>query len=346
MKNVCYNQCINLEGERVMKKSKKVLTILSIVLVVIFGVVLFYYFGAAYPEYNKIAKSEFDIVGLNDGFVPQGIAYDNQSNNFFLSGYMTDEKLPSRIYFAGSGEKAGSYVTLKVGGEDYFGHAGGIAVYGTHMYVAGDGLVHEINLVDVLDANSGDAVDVTYTLEAENGADCLTVYNGQLWVGEFYKKGKYETDESHHIELESGEVNMAVSFAYELDGSGIVSDVPTCGLSTPAQVQGLEFFGDGNLMISTSYSLPDSKLYIFDGVMNQTPTNTIDVGGKTVPLYVISESMATKTINAPCMSEEIVLANDSIYILYESACNKYKFFTRTRTRNVHSIQIEQLASAR
>ncbi|MBQ9790016.1 MAG: hypothetical protein IJW24_00265 [Clostridia bacterium] len=327
------------------KKSKIGLTIVSVVLVVILVAGLIYFFGASYPAYEVLAKEEFNISGLSEGFIPQGISYDRVSGKFLLSGYMNDTSKPSRVYVVDSETQDEKYVTFTDGGEDYFGHAGGVAVYGNFAYIAGDGKVHEVNLDDVLNANNGDKVEFQYTLDPGNGADCLTVNGNELWVGEFYKKGKYETDESHHLTNSAGETNMAVSFAFALDASGIVSDVPIRGLSTPNQLQGIEFLGEDRVMISTSYSLPNSKLHVFENVFGVAPEHSLEVNGASVPVFVLSSANCVLSIDAPCMSEEIVLANNKVYILYESACSKYKLFTRTRVKNVHSIKIEDLLSA-
>lgn len=171
------------------KKSKIGLTIVSVVLVVILVAGLIYFFGASYPAYEVLAKEEFNISGLSEGFIPQGISYDRVSGKFLLSGYMNDTSKPSRVYVVDSETQDEKYVTFTDGGEDYFGHAGGVAVYGNFAYIAGDGKVHEVNLDDVLNANNGDKVEFQYTLDPGNGADCLTVNGNELWVGEFYKKG-------------------------------------------------------------------------------------------------------------------------------------------------------------
>ena len=77
---------------------KKKITLIAIIsfVVVLLSAVLIYYFGETFPEYGKISKAEFSIPGLKDGFVPQGFEYDENSNSYFISGYMSDESA-SRI---------------------------------------------------------------------------------------------------------------------------------------------------------------------------------------------------------------------------------------------------------
>ena len=42
---------------------------------------------------------------------------------------------------------------------------------------------------------------------------------------------------------------------------------------------------------------------------------------------------------APAMAEEVVLVEDRVYVLFESACQKYKLVNRTRTTDVLSLDI-------
>ena len=46
-----------------------------------------------------------------------------------------------------------------------------------------------------------------------------------------------------------------------------------------------------------------------------------------------------KTIKAPCMSEEIAVKDDRLFILFENACNKYRYFTRNNFKTAYSIEL-------
>ena len=61
-----------------------------------------------------------------------------------------------------------------------------------------------------------------------------------------------------------------------------------------------------------------------------------------IPLKVCCQENLIKKIEAPAMSEGIDIVDNKVYILYESACNKYKFFNRTRINHVNSIVLEDL----
>jgi len=44
------------------------------------------------------------------------------------------------------------------------------------------------------------------------------------------------------------------------------------------------------------------------------------------------------------MSEEIVVENDKIYVLFESASKKYKLFNRKKLDKVYSLMVDFLAN--
>jgi len=133
-----------------------------------------------------------------------------------------------------------------------------------------------------------------------------------------------------------------MSHVYEIDTNssyGIKSTTPVSCISMPNQVQGMTFTKDGNIMLSTSYSIHASKLLIYENVLNVTPSKTITINNKQIPLYVLNSQNLIKQIIAPPMSEELVLVNNKVYILFESACSKYKLINREKLTHVYSIDI-------
>ena len=43
-----------------------------------------------------------------------------------------------------------------------------------------------------------------------------------------------------------------------------------------------------------------------------------------------------------CKSEEICIKDGKLYILYESLCNKYKYFVRVQMRRVTSVPLGKI----
>lgn len=325
-----------------MKKSLKVLIIVSSIVVVLFSAVMIYYFGASYPLYEKYVNEEFKIPGLNDGFTPQGFDYNDVSESYLISGYMKDESA-SRIYIVKNEDV--KFVTLTVDGKDFTGHMGGITSYGNCVWISSEKKVYRFDLNNVIMAKNGDKVNVIDYFETNNGADSILAKDGMLWVGEFYKKGKYDTESSHHILTKSGETNYAITFCYEINENeeyGIKSTTPIKGISTPSQVQGMEILDDGKIVFSTSYSIPSSHLLIYKSILQIEHVEDVLIDGNSIPVYVLSSSDLVCDIKAPSMSEEIVLKDNKLFILYESASKKYKLVNRTRIDKVHVLDIKAI----
>lgn len=327
-----------------MTKKKKIGFIITMVMILLLAlVVVLYYFGATYPYYDSIKKDELAIPGLDTTFVPQGFAYDQQTSNYFISGYMSDGSA-SRIYFLTQDNASqAKYITINSNNTLHTGHMGGIAVYQDYVWFASDGYVYRVLKNDIIAATSAQSINIIDFFESGNGADSLTINNGKLFVGEFYRSGNYETKETHHIDITENETNRALAYCYTIDINqtyGVVSTIPDFGLSLPNQTQGFDFTSSGDIVVSTSYSIPDSKILIFKNVFSDIYKKQINLFVKDLPVYILSSKNLKKEIIAPAMSEELVIKDNRAYILYESACSKYRLVNRTRTRNVHSISLK------
>ena len=322
-------------------KHKKLFVSLTALFTVLvfFGVfAMMWFLGDDYKNFESF-KEEFEIPGLKDGAVPQGIGsceaeyyvYNAEVDKtealrqqyYFISAYMADGS-PSRIYV--TGEKTGyvGYVTLKKeDGGDFYGHCGGIAINnqpGTSSYsakyytlwVTGESMVYcaksseefqeagkSIAQEIVEKAETNGSVQFTASFKANCNASFCFYYDDptstgtssshKLYVGEFYRKGNYETDKLHWMITPNGYQNTAVMYEYsgdstskyglqlinKKDGDGLAEEdrVPRVQkiFSLPEQIQGVAFSGkktgssnDGILVLSQSYGLKNSHLLCFD----------------------------------------------------------------------------------
>jgi len=330
-----------IQGEIIMTKPKKIIFIsLSIIFAVISIFMIFWYFGDSYHEFYSISSKEFKIMGLDEGFTPQGLCYESDTEKFLTCGYMKNGSA-SRIYVVDKKKnKTDKYFTLRLNADIYTGHAGGIATNGISVWIVGDGMVHRFDYFKVQTVENGGIIDIVDSFETKNGADFVTVENNNLWVGEFHKKGKYDTSDSHFIETETGSTNSAISFCYEISDNekcGITSLVPTKALSTGSLVQGMVVLDD-KIILSTSYSLANSHIYTYENILSGT-ASTFNFEGTEIPLFILSDKQLIKDLETPCMSEEITVAEGKIYIMFESACQKYRLFTREPLYNSYSYKI-------
>ena len=142
-----------------MKNKKTVVALTAILTVLVFiGVFLMIWFvGDTYKDFKNNFRKEFEIEGLKDGAVPQGMtAYtagyketdsdgkttDKTQQYFLISAYMKDGSA-SRIYVTGASTGYVGYVTLKNSdGSDFTGHCGGIATNGYTLWITGESVVN------------------------------------------------------------------------------------------------------------------------------------------------------------------------------------------------------------
>ena len=345
-----------------MSKGLKIfLSTISIVLVLIIGAIGVYFFWPWHKDFFNNANAEFDIPGLDEDFCPQGMTELEGYNKYIISGYMSDGG-PSRYYVIdGETNNIEKYFILNINDKKYDGHAGGIASYNSTLWTVSmeedEGYAFKFMATDVINVENGGEVLVRGYFKTNNNADFVFVDNDLLWIGEFYKPEKYETDPNHHLTTRTGETNRALCYAYEIDESskaGVelngsaqtngASSIkpPVKALSIRDLCQGIAVTPDGKFVMSTSYSIPDSHIYYYKDVLNEPEHGTVRVGLDEVPLWYLDEEALIGSKQIPAMSEELFVKNDRVYVLFESACKKYKFFNRVRLKSVYSLALSYL----
>lgn len=321
-------------------KSKKTLIIVltafaSLIAVLGIAVLGFIgYFRLSVNGYYKASEKAFKIPGLNDGFVAQGMHYDERENVFFITGYDNDGDVsPVHLVNKDSGERVKSVKLLKADGTDFKGHAGGIAVNGAYVYVAGGASkciwVYSYN--DIINAGDGGSVvcqgkfETKISDEDAVNVSCVTVEGDRLIVGEFYREPEYPTPDSHKMTTTAGDYNQALGLEYKLDpilglaSYGIVP-VATKAYSLPDAVQGIALH-DGKIYVSTSWGLSFSRIYAYD----ESKCNQEGKLNYITPLYALDSASLVEDYKIAPMSEEISFVDGELYVMCESASKKYIF---------------------
>ncbi len=328
-----------------MSKGLKItLWILVAIVLILVIAVLVYFFGDNYDEFYERTNEEVNIPGIEDGFTQQGLTYLENEDLFVFSGYMKDESMPSRVYLVnGEQNEVVKYFTMKLNDEDYFGHCGGISTDGTNFWLATtDDMVYRMAVSDALSVENGGAVNFIDGFNPQNSADFCNVTNGVLWVGEFYREGNYETDESHYFATSNGTENRAIISAFTIDSAGeygLASITPTQILSIGALVQGMAISDSGKIVLSTSYSIPNSNIKIYENVLENPNDTTMKIGEVDVPVWYLDDSVLEENISGPCMAEELVYIDGRVYISFESACKKYSAVVREKVDCVRSFEL-------
>ncbi len=337
-----------------------VLVILAVVLVI--ALLCFKLVDAInYSSFYDVAEDEFYIPDLMDGFVPQGFEYMAEEKVFLACGYMSNDEDASRVYVIDEDGDEYYYTELTSAyvKENYTGHTGGIAYCGDYVYITGSDGIDVFSLPDILD-ESVERTPILGTIDTKkynvDPAFC-TVYDNQLFVGNFHNGEEYKAHENHKLKIEGRDENNAVLLSFSLlssyrDSNYYVAPQPNAVYSIPNQVQGISIIPkkvdasgtvveNSKFVLSTSYGFNASYIQIHDAekIADRTYSNAKDmVGVNNIPLYVIDSETLVDTIEAPPMSKEIVYLDGKIWIMNESASNKYVFGKFTTGNYLFSVQ--------
>ena len=298
-----------------------------------------------FRDFYKDAQKEFDIPGLEDGYVPQGFEYLDDRSVFLACGYMKDNS-PSRIYVIGEDGSASFCEMLNADGSDHTGHTGGIARFGNYVYVTDKTGCNIFTLSDITDGDG--KARIIGQVESCNDPAYCSVKDGLLYMGSFYREVDYETPMEHRFTTPAGDLNTAIIAAYRLDPESgrAVSSVPERIYSTTGAIQGMAFCEDGSLALSASWGISKSRIYVYDleraefHSENAQP-RTVSAGGKDVKVTFLDSASLVSLTPAPPMAEEIVCKDGRIYIMNESASTKYMFGKLTTGEQVYSYPVSK-----
>ena len=323
------------------KKSKKAIIALSILLAFLIGLGIFlcvWFFGAKYPAFDHLAQREEALPALTDGFCPQGACALPRNDGGYtaaVSGYYKPG-VPSRVYLLGEGKEP-AFVTVEKDGKLLDAHFGGVAATEKYLYITNDTEIVRLALEDVYEAaGAGGKAAVIDSFETGIPEIAFCAVSGDLFfVGEFYRKGNYETDKTHHV-TQNGETNRALVYCYKMNEDnphGMASiTTPYAVLSVRGLVQGIAVRED-YIVLSCSWGLADSKLYWYSNPLGGASEFS------STPRFFLGEDSLLGTLTAPCMSEGIFVREDRVNILFESGANKYKHFVRRRTTALYSVPL-------
>ncbi len=282
--------------------------------------------SAAYGESMKLREYVCTIPEIGSGYTPQGIGYSAENDLYVMTGYAKDNEsvmyivkddVPTRVYLADEN------------GDAVKGHAGGVTCEKDYVYLANGNGLRIYKLSDLVAANGTERVKSIGVKPVAVGAAYVHSDGLNLYVGEFYRSGNYETNPAHHYTTPNGETNKAIITCYPLNADGsIYGDIPIYAVSVPDLVQGA-VVKNGKYILSRSYGLKNSKLDYYGTPVYTKSTVTLDfpsseeLGKADVPLYYLDETVLEKRITLPAFSEDITIKDDRVIVTNESACNKY-----------------------
>lgn len=332
---------------------KKVIVITSVILISLFALLLalyafmWAYRASVYSECLRDRKYVCNIPGLNNNFVPQGIGYSSENDLYVMTGY--NGKHTTMMYVV----KNNKAKQVKLAGEnnnELEGHGGGCTVIKNYVYVTGNNSLHVYNLTDLINVNDN-MVSPLKTLNIACGAAFCFTDESNLYVGEFYRKGNYETDLSHYYLTPNGEQNKAIICCYPLNKDGLIAQLnvtdgiyPEYAISILGLVQGFAKTGD-TYILSRSYALTNSTIEYYNAPLNSGENVTLSIKNnpnqesKNVPLLYLDSTLKYKTLTLPSFSEDLTIVNNRVVVTNEAACNKYFIGKLFGAHKVYSFPI-------
>lgn len=256
------------------------------------------------------------IPGLNEHYVPQGMAYDAATNTLCISLYSAKKSPSVLVHVDVNTKKLLAVQKLKVSrSKSLYGHAGGVGISQDQIFVASGGKVYSYPK-----SLKSQTLVPERVIEAETKASFCTYNENTLFVGEFVYGSKYKSDKSHHVKCRKGLKKYAIICGYDEQ-----QKEPVFALSIRQKVQGLAVTKD-KVYLSVSYGRGNSSsVAAYKNPLSEKPHGEITLSsGKTVPLYYIDGVNHTETLTFPPMSEGIAVVDDQLAILTESGAKKYQ----------------------
>lgn len=299
-------------------------------------------YNAEVSSYFDNSIKAFTVPDIDNGYIPQGIAYDPASDNIFLTGYMGNGS-ESPIYIMD--RKTGDFVKkIKMqdeAGQKFNGHSGGLSVLGDKLYVAGStkACMYVFSLKELFKAEDGSSVAAERKIGLRTSGDFMRVSftscdDSLIYAGEFHKGAIFYTHASHLVEGE-GVRQKAYLMGFLTDGD---SAVPGKVYSIPDSIQGACFDGD-YVYLSQSKGVLAGRILAYD-LKDIPQSGTKTVLGKEIPLYILSEKNAAKVTPIPPMCEELVTADGKLYTIFEAASNRYIIGKFMGLKSVYATPVE------
>ena len=308
-------------------------------------------------EFNQHSEEGFVIPGLYEGFIPQGIFYNEENDIFLISGYYKEKVQPSRVIVVdGEGNFVKSVGCISRKGNKAYGHFGGIAVYKDNVYVATTGVTHVLSLSEIMAAEDDGYVLILEELYTDTTCSYVNVCDGVLYIGEFTDKTADDIKGATNIYTSKwGEKFYSRCNAFVLDENGIYGIkadrideegnlTPDFAVTTPFKVQGMTRLPDGSFVFTaSSTAITNSRVYKYKDVTKGEPDEIIEVNGVDVPLYYCDMFDKTGSYRVPTYLEEITLYKDgSVYIITESAASAYIKQSKNPIDNVLKWDIDAM----
>ena len=248
--------------------------------------------GMAIPGMPSTREKDYlrDLIG-SEGQCGQGLCFTPEL--ILITSYAEDSGVAGSLMIFD--RESGAYLaTLRMKKNS---HLGGIAFDGENVWICHSGsntlermsYAGILEIVEEMPGGSVDASGFSEEYKIRNTPSCITCYGGRIWV-------------ATHTKLFNSQM---LSYSYDAAEDTLVS---LGSYHIPSRVQGIAFDGEGAVYLSTSYGRNNSSyLKVYSSLLMLTrKPNAPEI-----------------RVEMPPCSEEIAIAGEHVYVLFESASRKY-----------------------
>lgn len=116
--------------------------------------------------------------------------------------------------------------------------------------------------------------------------------------------------------------------------------MPDRTISIPGRVQGMCLTDSGIMILSESSIFQGSQLLFYDytSVLNKSADNFI-IDQTEIPLYNVDNDSLLDTVSILPKSEGITLCGNRVYMIFESASNRFQYGKFLDAQYVYSLPI-------
>jgi hypothetical protein len=303
---------------------------------------------------SLIQPQEVVIPGLFQGMVPQGKAYIEAHGLLVISNYMYTKQTAALTLVSIADQTLKKMIRIyNHDGSPHLDHMGGLAATEKYLWIASGEGVYRVPLEKIINAEKEDALFLGPPLTTEVACSFASASEGTLYIGEFRKQGRrYATKSSHAYSVACGGRNHALMAGFRLDeDTGDIKEAmrdadtayPSFFISIPDKVQGAAFIRD-HIILSRSYGRKNNSLLsVYRIPVHREPEDHFTLeNGVDVPVWHLDCRSHVRTIEAPSMTEGIVMVENSLAVLFESAADKYRRTSRFPQDRIHFLDTGKL----
>ncbi|MBQ4140764.1 MAG: hypothetical protein IJD70_05460 [Clostridia bacterium] len=291
-----------------------------------------------YTDFIRKADKSYLVPALAGKMIPQGMDIWEERGWLLISGYFPSTDISDCSILVAvdmnTGAYVGEYYLTNMDGTPHSSHAGGVAVTDKNVYIANGSKLYRVPLTELLKAGQCGKITIADEISVPVRASFCNYSGGYLWVGDFQYSTSHTTDEYRHMTNREGKKYYAWTVGYELDEStenglkaeAMVKDsfaTPDVIFSMTERIQGFAAT-ENTVALSQSYGRTNkSTIFLYENPIGDKAHKTTELNGKSVPVYFLDSKVPSVSVTAPPMSEGLAVADGDLYILFESAADKY-----------------------